>query len=83
MCYLIGKNTNYFRKQLSGQIPYEISKTIRYSLTSVFKMIKNNPDKNFTILLSPASASFDQYNNFSERGNEFKKIVRQNAKKYF
>ena len=81
--YLIGKNTNYFRKQLSGQIPYEISKTISYSLTSVFKMIKNNPDKNFTILLSPASASFDQYNNFSERGNEFKKIVRQNAKKYF
>ena len=27
------------------------------------------------VLLSPASASFDKYRNFEERGNHFKKIV--------
>ena len=30
-----------------------------------------------SILLSPACASFDQYSNFEERGNHFKKIVKQ------
>ena len=28
-----------------------------------------------TILFSPACASWDQYKNFEERGDEFKKIV--------
>ena len=27
------------------------------------------------VLLSPASASFDRYRNFEERGNHFKRIV--------
>ncbi len=30
-----------------------------------------------SILLSPACASFDQYKNFEERGNHFKKIVKE------
>ena len=81
--YLIGKNINFFQKQLRGQIPYEISKTISNSVKSIFKKIKDNPNKKFTILLSPASASFDQYKNFSERGTEFKKKVRHNANRYF
>jgi len=29
------------------------------------------------VLLSPASASFDMYSNFMERGNHFKQIVNQ------
>ena len=29
-----------------------------------------------SILLSPACASFDQYQNFEERGNHFKKLVK-------
>ena len=32
---------------------------------------------NGTILLSPACASFDQWQNFADRGNEFKKLATQ------
>ena len=30
---------------------------------------------NYVILLSPSAASFDQFQNFEERGNKFKEIV--------
>ena len=36
---------------------------------------------NFHFLLSPSSASYDQYKNFAERGKEFKRLVKNYAKK--
>ncbi len=33
-----------------------------------------------TILFSPACASYDQFENFEQRGDQFKKIVRQELK---
>ena len=36
--------------------------------------------QNIVILLSPAAASFDQFQNFEARGNKFKNIINVNFK---
>ncbi len=80
--YIIGKNTNFFKKQLKNKVSFYISKNLKKSVIKIFKDIKLLKRKKNTILLSPASASFDQYLNFEERGNEFKKLCRFYARKY-
>ena len=49
----------------------------------MFKDIKSTKVKKITILLSPASASYDHFKNFEERGNKFKKLTMNYAKRYF
>ncbi len=80
--YIIGKNINFFKKQLHNQLNYCVSKNLRNSIIQIFKDLKINKRKNNTVLLSPASASFDQFLNFEQRGEEFKKLCKQYAKKY-
>ena len=40
-------------------------------------------NKNKTVLFSPASASYDQFKNFKDRGNKFKNLVKFYAKNAF
>ena len=80
--YIIGKNTNYFKKQLQNKVSFHISKNLKNSVIKILKDIKSFKRKNNTILLSPASASFDQYLNFEERGRAFKKFCKYYARKY-
>ena len=82
--YIIGRHANFFKKQLSNKVKFKITKTLNQSLSLLFKEIKKIPKgKEITILFSPSSASYDQYKNFNERGNHFKKLVRFYAKKFF
>ncbi len=81
--YIIGKNVNFFKKQLENQVDYIISKNLESSIVQIFKDLKFYKKKNNTILLSPASASFDQYSNFEKRGDEFKKLCNYYARKNF
>mgnify|MGYP001402203031 FL=1 len=80
--YIIGKNINFFKKQLNNQLNYCVTKNLRNSIIQIFKDLKINKRKNNTVLLSPASASFDQFSNFEQRGEEFKKLCKYYAKKY-
>jgi UDP-N-acetylmuramoylalanine--D-glutamate ligase len=81
-CYLIGKNTNFFKKQIKNKINFCVTKNLRKSLITIFDDIKLFNMKENTILLSPAAASFDQFLNFEKRGDEFKRLSKLYARKF-
>ena len=82
--YIIGKNINYFKKQLNNKINFTISKELKLAVLNILKELrdKNTNSEKKIVLFSPASASFDQFKNFEERGKSFKKIIKTYARKY-
>ncbi len=81
-CYLIGKNTNFFKLQLQKKLFFVETKTLKNTIINIFRDIKPFKNVNKNILLSPAAASFDQFSNFEERGNEFKRLCKKYARKF-
>ncbi len=84
--YIIGKNKNFFIKQLFNKVNYKYSKTLSNAVLDALKDISNFKKINsnyhrLTLLLSPSAASFDQFKNFEERGNKFKKVLKSNLQK--
>tara|TARA_B100000902_G_scaffold396871_1_gene459021 strand:+ start:1164 stop:2483 length:1320 start_codon:yes stop_codon:yes gene_type:complete len=74
--FIFGKNYLIFLKELKSKINCKISKDIKTSLKSILDEIsKKMIYEKITILFSPASASFDEFKNFEERGEYFNKLV--------
>ena len=72
--YIIGKHQNHFKKQLKN-FRYECFPNLYNASKKIFIDLKE--EKNYcNVLLSPASASYDQYKNFTQRGEHFKKIIK-------
>ncbi len=80
--YIVSKYPNFFKSHLEKKIQYEVIKNFKEVLKKIYNNKKNFKEK-VTVLLSPASASYDKYKNFEERGNDFKKIVKNNARKFY
>ena len=73
--YIIGKNTNFFVKKIKNNINYKISKNIKNAINDIYKDLKLSRNIKNTILLSPAAASFDQFDDFEKRGVYFKNLI--------
>ena len=76
---IIGKNTNFLiNKFKKYKINHKNCKKMNIAIKYIKKKYLNNLHKDktqFTILLSPGAASYDQYKNFESRGNQFKKLI--------
>lgn len=82
-CYLIGKNINFFKKQIENKLDFSVTKNLENSIIQILKDLKVKKDNsNKYILLSPAAASFDQFINFEKRGDEFKRLCKIYGRKY-
>jgi UDP-N-acetylmuramoylalanine--D-glutamate ligase len=70
--YLIGEAARDFERALNGAVPYEVSETLDRAVRSAAGQARAGE----AVVLSPACASFDQFRNFTHRGQVFQELVR-------
>lgn len=73
--YLIGEAADEFSNIFDGRVPFTISGDLATAVKAAHNQAKIQASLKPVVLLSPACASFDQYQNFEERGNAFKNFV--------
>ena len=71
--FLIGAAAEKIASQIEGSAPLEISGTLERAVHAAFAAARPGD----IVLLAPACASFDQFQNFEHRGRVFVEIVRQ------
>ena len=72
--YLIGASAEMFAKQIGTRCPHQVMGTMDRAVQEAFDDAVKD-DREATILLSPAAASFDQFKSFEHRGDTFSRIV--------
>ena len=68
---LIGAAADKIREELEGAVTMEYAGTLDRAVALAFEQAVSGD----TVLLAPACASFDQFENFEQRGRVFKEIV--------
>jgi len=70
---LIGAAADKIAAQLNGEVPLLRCGNLEAAVNAARARAKSGD----TVLLAPACASFDQFENFEHRGREFKRLVQQ------
>ena len=75
--YLIGRCAEEFRSAWSDAVDCEVCETMERAVEAA----KREAEKGDTVLLSPGTASFDQFKSFGERGDVFASLVKKEGQK--
>jgi len=78
MVLLIGAAADKIESQLGGVVPVERAGTMARAV----EIASGRAREGDTVLLAPACASFDQFENYEHRGRVFKQLVEQLAAKH-
>jgi UDP-N-acetylmuramoylalanine--D-glutamate ligase len=70
--FVIGEDGEKIAQELGGKTPVHRSGTLKQALHDA----RSHAAAGDTVLLSPACASYDQFKNFEDRGDQFKALVR-------
>ncbi|HSO47459.1 MAG TPA: UDP-N-acetylmuramoyl-L-alanine--D-glutamate ligase [Rhizobiaceae bacterium] len=73
--YLIGEAAPQFAATLGDKVPFVISQTIDAAVRHASVDAARDEAAEAVVLLSPACASFDQFQNFEKRGDAFRSSV--------
>ncbi len=73
--FLIGEATERFAAALHGRVAFSKCGTLDAAVTAAHNLVRREAKPGAVVLLSPACASFDQFANFEERGDAFRRAV--------
>ncbi len=76
--YCYGAGADYLMNILSPDMPKQKTDT----MAEAFREISANLQSGDVVLLAPAAASFDQFKNFEDRGNQFIELIQNFIKLY-
>ena len=73
--YLIGEAADQFTEELKGETKTKKCGTLRKAVAAAYKDAAASEAAAPVVLLSPACASYDQFKNFEDRGDQFRDAV--------
>ncbi len=77
--YFFGEAGATFKEQIERRVKSGVFRTMEQAVDHAFKDALHADVENPVVLLSPAAASFDQYQNFEARGEAFRQMVERIA----
>lgn len=77
--YLIGEAAQQFEAQLAGSAPCIQCGDLKQAVARAGRDAAQSAAANSVVLLSPACASYDQFKNYEERGDAFRRLVNEAA----
>src|SRR5437764_5189757 len=73
--FLIGRATEEFAATLGGSVPFTRCGDLATAVAAASAQARHDGVPDAVVLLSPACASYDQFKNFEERGDTFRRLV--------